>query len=77
MKTEHVEIVDTYNKEGYLIKRRCNNVPFFVPKQDAPMVQIINQDTEWVTEKFFVTPEEFKNRFGDFYKLDPSIKEDK
>lgn len=65
---DYVEIEDTYNKEGFLIKRKANNVPVFVPKELVPRVQIITPDTEWVTEKIFMTAEEFKNRFGELYK---------
>jgi len=63
MKPEYVELQDTYNKEGYLIKRSANGVPLFIPKQDAPQVQIINSDTEWVMQTTFMSKEEFKNRF--------------
>lgn len=63
MKEELVEIKETWNKEGYLIKRTTNGVPFFVPKQDTPSVQIITPDTEWVQETIFMTKEEFENRF--------------
>jgi hypothetical protein len=67
MKTpEKIEVIDTYNKEGYWIKRSVNGVPVFVPKQDAPRVHIINQDTEWVMEKFWMTPEEYKNQSQNF-----------
>jgi len=38
-------------------------VPLFIPKQDAPQVQIINSDTEWVMQNTFMSKEEFKNRF--------------
>jgi antitoxin (DNA-binding transcriptional repressor) of toxin-antitoxin stability system len=58
--SDYIEIVDTYNKEGYLIKRMANGVPVFIPKQDTPMVQIINQDTEWVSQTKYLTKEEWK-----------------
>lgn len=63
MKPELVELQDTYNKEGYLIKRTANGVPIFVPKQDSPIVQIITPDTEWVTEKIFMSKKEFEERY--------------
>jgi hypothetical protein len=70
MKPELVEIVDTYDKEGYWIKRTINDVPVFIPKQDSPIIQIWypDPDIEWVMEKRLMTKEEFKERFGDFYK---------
>ncbi len=63
MKESMIEILDTYDREGFLIKRTANGVPMFIPKQDVPMVQIITPDTEWVMQKKFMSEEEFKNRF--------------
>jgi hypothetical protein len=60
---DYIETVDTYNKEGYLIKRMANGVPVFIPKQDTPMVQIINQDTEWVSQTKYLTKEEYKHYY--------------
>lgn len=60
---EKVEVIDIYNKEGYLIKKTANGVPIFIPKQDVPQVQIITPDTEWVMEKKLMSKEEFENRF--------------
>lgn len=54
-----VECVSYYDKEGYLVKRSYNSVPIFIPKELAPQVQIIDKNTEWVTETFYMTKEEF------------------
>lgn len=70
-----VEIIDTYNKEGYLTKRTCNNVPVFVPKQYIPSVQIIHPDTEWITEKLYMTKKEFSERFGEIKLLSDKHKD--
>ncbi len=64
MEEEMVTMIDTYNKEGYLIKRTANDIPMFIPKQDVPLVQIITPDTEWIQERIFMTKEEFTNKFG-------------
>lgn len=57
--TKEVEIVDTYNGEGYLVKRTANGLPLFIPKELASRIQIITPDTEWVTQKILMTKEEF------------------
>lgn len=59
----YVEVEDTYNKEGFLVKRKANNVPIFIPKELVPRVQILTPDTEWITQKVFMTKEEFKEKF--------------
>ena len=63
MKKEDIELIDTYNSEGYLIKRTANGVPMFIPQQDVLSVQIITPDTEWIMQKKFLTVEEFKNNY--------------
>lgn len=60
-----VEIESTYNREGYLVKRSYNGTPVFIPKQDHPMVQIVNFDTEYVTEIKYMSREEFDLKFKD------------
>lgn len=66
MKTRNiVQIENVYNREGYLVKRSYNGCPVFVPKQDHPMVQIVNFDTEYVTEIKYMTRKEFDLRFKD------------
>lgn len=62
---DKVEVIDTYDKEGYLVKRTGNGVPMFIPEQTHPSVQIITPDTEWVMQKMFMSKEEFANRFPD------------
>jgi len=65
MKEEMIEVVDEYNKEGFLVKKTFNGIPFPIPKDVAPQVQFINLDTEWVVEKFYMTKEEVKEKFGE------------
>lgn len=60
---EKVEVIDTYDKEGYLVKKTANGVPMFIPKQDVQQVQIITPDTEWVMEKTLMSKEEFESIF--------------
>ena len=62
-KKQMVEVQDTYNKEGFLIKRTANGIPLFVPKEITPRVQIINLDTEWVMKKQFMTKKEFNETY--------------
>lgn len=53
-----VEVEETYNKEGFLVKITANGIPLHIPKQDFPRVKINMQNVEWVTEKVFMTKEE-------------------
>lgn len=62
-KKPKIEIQDTYDGEGYWIKRSVNGFPVFVPKQHAPSVQIITPDTEYVTEKFYMSKKEFEEKY--------------
>ncbi len=69
MEKETVEIKETYDKDGFLIKLEANGLPIFVPKQDFPTIKINIQDVEWISEKKTMTPEEFKN----FYRSNSSV----
>ena len=59
-KQDKIKIVDTYDKEGFWIKRTIDNVPVFVPKQEVPSVAILDKNVEWITEKFYMSPAEHK-----------------
>lgn len=58
MKEELIEVIDTYDKEGYLVKKTANGSPIFIPKKLTPDIQIFDQDTEWVIKKVFMTARE-------------------
>lgn len=66
MKGNTIEVIDTYDSEGYLVKKTANGMPMFIPKGLAPQIQIIDKDTEWVMQKSLMTKEEFKEKYPSF-----------
>jgi hypothetical protein len=68
-----LEVIDTYNKEGFWIKSTVNGIPVFIPKefQETPRVCIFNpaiKNCEWFMTKRLMTEEEFQNFYPDINK---------
>lgn len=56
-----LEMVEEYNPEGVCIKRTING--YELPPDTEPSV-VIFKELSSVTQKFYMTPEEAKHRFG-------------
>jgi hypothetical protein len=41
---KEVEVIDIYNKDGYLIKKTANGVSLPIPQQDVPVVNIYKEE---------------------------------
>lgn len=68
---DKVEIIDTYNKDGFWIKRTIDDMPVFIPEEfkEKPMVQIFDiQDCEWFMSKKTMTKEEAKQLYPNLLK---------
>lgn len=61
-----VPIEEKWNKDGYLVSMKVNGHVIDIPEQNQPSVIFMNKNlknAEWVTEKFYLTPEEAKQRY--------------
>ena len=54
-----VEIIDTYNSDGFLVKKTANGVPMHIPKEFAPRVQFMGIAPKWAMTKTMMAKEEF------------------
>jgi len=57
---EKLEMFEEYNKDGVCIKRTINGHE--LPADTEPSIQIFNGCSS-ITQKFYMTPEEAKERF--------------
>lgn len=62
---EIVPVEHLYDKDGYLLQMKINGQVIDIPNQEHPMVSVLIKDAEWIQEKFYFTPEEVKQRYGD------------
>ena len=62
---ETVPVEHLYNKDGYLLQMKINGHVIDIPNQEHPMVSVLIKDAEWIQEKFYLTPEEIKQKYGD------------
>ena len=56
-----LEMIEEYNPEGVCIKRTING--YDLPPDTEPSIAIF-KNLSSVTQKFYMTPEEAKHRFG-------------
>ena len=61
MNEDLVTITEYFNKDGVCIKRTANGVD--LPSDTEPSVKFFMQDVENVSQKMWITKQEFKNRF--------------
>ena len=62
MEADIVAIVDTYNKDGFWIKRTVNDISVFIPEQTTPSITIMDsnlKNCEWFMTKKYMKKGEF------------------
>ena len=70
MEKDYVMVENTYDKDGYWIKSKANDIPLFIPEQEHPMIQIMDsdlRDCEWFITRKTMTKKEFES--SGYYKL--------
>lgn len=71
---KQIEIIDTYSKEGFWLKRTVDDTPVFIPREfkENPMIQVwpanFGMDVEWIATKKFMSKEEFSKLYPDLKK---------
>lgn len=63
---ETVELIEEYDSNGVCVKRSINGHE--LPADTEPSIQIF-KNVSSVTQKFYLTKEEVKQRWGDLSKL--------
>lgn len=76
MKIDKLELLEEYNLKGVCIKRTINGVD--LPADKDPSIAIF-KNVSSITQKFYLTPEEAKNRYGIIInssqvKMSPEVK---
>jgi len=61
MKQETLEMIEEYNSNGVCVKRTING--FDLPPDKEPSV-VIFRNLKSITQKFYMTKEEARQRFG-------------
>lgn len=59
---EQVQITEYYDKNGICVKRTANGID--LPADTEPSVQFLMQEVASVTQKSYMSKEEFNNRFS-------------
>lgn len=61
---QKIEIVEEYNQEGVCVRRTANGIE--LPADTEPSA-VIFMDVSSLTQKFYMTPEEAKHRFPEYF----------
>lgn len=70
MKNEQYVIIDReYNKEGYLVSMKINGIDVDIPKQELPTVCFTTPTIGYVSERSWVTEQEYINNYKHLYPL--------